>query len=226
MNVIETIRTAWGENGRFEAAISILPDDDPPRPNDCECEPEFFQARSGAHLRTEAAATFGHAPWDRQEPTDRALRVIQCLASGEVVKDNDGTWYYGVAEYRHSGSAFTLCGSLRHMRFPDQRWDVIGLCGWIKITRKNRIDWGIHGRKGVDELARKNAEGCLEEWTAYVNGWYAGYQVELREEGALVEKDSCFGFQDIEDAKEAARGTVMYWQRQYPPAGETGCVAP
>jgi hypothetical protein len=226
MNAIETIRKEWGGDGRFEAVISILPDCDPPRPDDCDCEPQFFQARSGAHLRTEAAATFGHERWDRQEPTEKALSILQRIACGEVIKEDDGSWYYGVAEYRHSGSVFALCCSEQHQSFPDQRWDVIGLCGWIKITRQNRIDWGIHGRKGVDELARKNAEGCLEEWTAFVNGWHTGYRVELRQDGRLVEDDSCWGFQDIEDAKEAAGNAVLYWQRQYPPAAETGCVAP
>ena len=38
---------------------------------------------------------------------------------------------------------------------------VIGLCGWIKITRQNRIDWGIHGRKGAEESARINAKGAV-----------------------------------------------------------------
>ena len=211
MNAIETIRKEWGIDGRFEAVISILPDCDPRRLDDCDCEPKFFQARSGAQLRAEAGVTFGHEPWDRQEPTERALRVIQRLASGEVVKDSDGTWYYGVAEYRHSGSAFALCGSQRHRSFPDQRWDVIGLCGWIKITRQNRIDWGIHGRKGVDEAARANAKGALETWEAYINGWYTGYRVELLEDGRLVDDGSCWGFQDIEDAKEAAQRVVSHW---------------
>ena len=226
MNCIETIATTWGEGGRFEAVIEILPDEDPTPPDECDCEPVFVRAHNTRDLAKELAAAFGRSEYSWDGISERARRIAARLAAGEVFKDDDGTWYYGVAEYRHSGSAFALCCSLRHRNFPDQRWDVIGLCGWIKITRQNRIDWGIHGRKGVEESARLNAKGALEAWEAYLNGWFAGYKVALREDGTLVDEDSCWGFQGIEDAKEAARDTVMDWQCRYPPAGETGRVVP
>jgi hypothetical protein len=220
MNCIETIATAWGEDGRFEAVIEILPDEDPPPPDEFDRKPAFVRAYDSRELAKQIAETFGAESWDRGQPTERARRIAARLASGEVVKDDDGTWYYGVAKYRHSGSDFALCCSQRYRNFPDQRWDVIGLCGWIKITRQDRIDCGIHGRKGVNEAARANAKGALETWEAYLNGWFAGYKVALREDGALVDEDSCWGFQGIEDAKEAARGTVLDWQCRYP--GVTG----
>lgn len=226
MHCIETIATTWGKDDRFEAVIEILPDEDATPPDECDCEPVLVRPHNTRDLAKELAAAFGRSEYSWDGISERARRIAQRLASGEVFKDDDGTWYYGVAEYRHSGSAFTLCCSQRHRNFPDKRWDVIGLCGWIKITRQNRIDWGIHGRKGVEESARINAKGAREAWEAYLNGWFAGYKVALREDGALVDEDSCWGFQGIEDAKEAARGTVMDWQNRDASAGETGRVAP
>jgi hypothetical protein len=226
MNAIEKNRIYWGDDGRFEAVIEILPDECPSAPDEFDCAPAFVRACDSRGLAKQIAETFGAESWDRGQPTERARRIAARLASGEVVKGDDGTWYYGVAKYRHSGTDFALCCSQRHRNFPDQCWDVIGLCGWIKITRQNRIDWRIHGRKGVNEAARAKAKGALETWEAYLNGWYTGYTVELLDDGRLVEDASCWGFPGIEDAKEAAEDIVMYWQRQYPPAAETACDTP
>jgi hypothetical protein len=121
MNCIETIATTWGEDGRFEAVIEILPDEDPTPPDACDCEPAFVRAYDARDLAKELAAAFGRSEYCWDGISERARRIAARLASGGVFKDDDGTWYYGVAEYRHSGSAFALCCSQRHRNFPDRR---------------------------------------------------------------------------------------------------------
>jgi hypothetical protein len=225
-NTIETVERSWA-NGRFTAVVRFRPDDDRLPPDYWGSEPAFVQIPTARELEDQITEAFGADRYGY--PSARAKKARDRLAAGEVVEDDQGNWYYGVVEYRHSDSLFVLCQSDGHHSIR-RSLGLMGvdqiLDGWIKITRQNRIDWRIHGRKGVNEAARAKAKGALETWEAYLNGWYTGYTVELLDDGRLVEDASCWGFPGIEDAKEAAEDIVMYWQRQYPPAAETACDTP
>ena len=210
-DTIETVERSWA-NGRFTAAVRFRPDDDPLPPDYWGSEPAFAHIPTARELEDQITETFGADKYGY--PSARAEKARDRLAAGEVVEDDQGNWYYGVVEYRHSDSLFVLCQSDRHHRIRRSRgWMSAdqSLHGWIKITRKNRRDWGIHGHKGVDEAARAHAMEALEAWEAYVNGYFTGYTVELHDSGVLLDDDSCWGFQDIEDAKAAANGVVTNW---------------
>jgi hypothetical protein len=191
-----------------EILLKIEYDEDPISPDEMgDCEPTFFHADRGYDLRRKLDTEFG----------DNAQIAYWAMASGDVYKTKEKDWYFGFTEYRHSGSAFALCRSTRARNFPDQQWDMIGLAGWIKITRQNRVDWGIHGRKGVEEKARGQAKNHLETWEAYVNGQVFGYVVEVypyTDEGEVedvpADTDSCWGFYGEEYAKEEACAAIGY----------------
>jgi hypothetical protein len=171
-----------------------------------DCEPVFFRAERGPEL---------HRELEKEFPNPQT--AYNTMAAGEIHKTKDGDWYFGVTEYRHAGSAFALAGSSRAHNFPDQQWDVIPIVGWIKITKQNRIDWGIHGKKGVEEKARANALGHLKMWEDYINGEMYGFIVEAfpyNEEGETEdspsEEDSCWGFYGDEDAEESAKDSATW----------------
>jgi hypothetical protein len=192
------------------AKIAIVPDEDPIRPDDCDCEPEFFHAERGADLRRKLTEEFPDSG-----------KAYVTMALGQVHKSREGDWYYGFTEYRHSGSAFALCATGRARNFPDQRWDVIDVAGWIKVSRQNRIDWGIHGKRGVAEKALANAKLCLKEWETYCNGWVVGWTVTFFDkEDRELDSDSCYGYYEREDALADAnaaaddRADRLGWKEQ------------
>jgi hypothetical protein len=166
-----------------------------------DCEPEFFRAEGGHELHRKLEQEFSSPQ-----------KAYDTMAAGEIYKTKDGDWYFGVTEYRHSGSALALAGSSRARNFPDQRWDVIDIVGWIKISKQNRIDWGIHGKKGVEEKVRQNALNHLKVWEAYINGEVCGFVVEAFPTGEEepVASDSCYGFYGSEDAEESARNSASW----------------
>jgi hypothetical protein len=178
--------------------IAIVPDEDPPRPDDCDCEPEFFNASTGNELSRKLHSEF--------KSPDKAYTM---MTRNPPYKSKDGDWYYGFSCYSHSGVAFALCATARARNFPDQRWDVIGLAGWIKVSKQNRKDWGIHGKPKVEEKALANAKASLEQWETYCNGWVVGYVVTVldKDEKELDEK-SCWGFYAQGDAEADAKATA------------------
>lgn len=172
--------------------ITILPDSDIESPDKCgDCEPTFFLASSGQQLSNELELEFVNPK-----------AAYAAMVTGEVYDPGNDTWYYGFSMYEHSGRALAFCNSPRARNFPDQQWDVTPLVGWIKITKKLREDWGI----GDDAaLAKRNAECCLKEWEAYLNGEGYGYAVTVTDnEGNEIDGDSCFGYYDMYAAKSDA----------------------
>lgn len=193
--------------------IKLEYDPDPSSPDEMgDCEPEFFRARRGEELRNKLEEEFGAA----------AGKVAQELASGYMHEAPDKSWYFGVSCYGHGSRAFALCRSSRAMNFPDQRFDVIQLVGWIKITQQLRRDWGIHGKPGVRDKTKANAIGTLQEWEAYLNGEVYGYVVEAVGNAAdgdsvdseALEQDSCWGYYRREDAEEDAEEAAMHLAAQ------------
>lgn len=181
-------------------------DESPESPDEMgDCEPAFFRAERGNDLHRQLEQEFRNPE-----------KAYDEMAAGDIYKQ-DGDWYFGVSCYNHGGSAFALAGSSRACNFPDQRWDVIQIVGWIKVSKQNRIEWGIHGKKGVEEKARANALNHLTVWEAYINGNVYGYIVEAfpyNEEGETEctpsETDSCWGFYGNEDAEESARDAATW----------------
>lgn len=170
-----------------------------------DCEPTFFRAERGSGLQRGLENEF------RCPST-----AYRTMASGEIYKAPDGSWFLGVSEYRHGGSAFALCNSLRDRSFPDRGFDVINLVGWIKVSKQNRIDWGIHGKKGVEEKVRANALASLTEWEAYINGNVYGYIVEAFHTGEDTpsEEDSCWGYYGSDDAEASAKDAANWMAKQ------------
>jgi len=173
--------------------VSIYPDEDASPPSD---EPEFFRAERGHDLHRKLESEF-HNP-------SAALARLQ---SRSPYTTSNGDWYYGVTEYRHGQSAFALCTSSRARNFPDQRWDVIDLVGWIKITRQNRIDWGIHGKKGVNAKCMAEAVQCLEQWETWGNGGVVGYVVAVDGDDD-DQSDSCWGYYELRHAEQDAQAAL------------------
>jgi hypothetical protein len=202
----ESLETKTISVGRYTATINIVPDYDLSAPNEMDCEPEFFRADRGYELATRLREEFG----------DREHKNYQRLAAGEIIRTQAGDWYFGISEYRHSGSALSLCNSIRQRNWPDQQWDVIPMVGFFKVSKKLRQDWGIEGKRGVGEKVLANVKSALEMWEAYINGWGSGYEVKLKDEsGSLVEEDSCYGFYFSEDAMELAEEMVSYYKQKY-----------
>jgi hypothetical protein len=177
--------------------IAIVPDENPPAPDDCDCEPEFYRAKRGHDLF-----------WKLESEFRSPRKAYETMCSGDPYKAPNGDWYYGFSEYRHGQSAFALCATPRARNFPDQRWDVIDLAGWIKISRQLRIDWGIHGKRGVEEKARNNAAQCLKEWETYCNGLVVGWVLTVTDnDGNELDSNSCWGYYEQGDALEDASVT-------------------
>lgn len=182
-----------------EVRIHLEYDEDPSPPDEMgDCEPEFFNAVRGNDLRRKLEEEFG----------DRVNMAANTMVSGDMYQAPDKSWYWGLTEYRHGGSAFALCGGGKN--WPDQQWDVIPLSGWIKISQQLRKDWGIHGKPGVKEKARANAVGCLKEWEAYFNGHVFGYVVEAFENEDKVLDESCWGYYQEDDAETDATSAAEY----------------
>lgn len=199
MYVIDSKQVKLGE---YRAEINIIPDEYPISPNEMgDCEPEFFRAERCSDLAREI----------EKEGLTRA--EVAHLYAGDTVKTKNGDWFYGVSEYRHSGSAFAFVSE--SYAWPDQQWDVIRLVGWIKISRELRKCWGIHGKKNVDEAARANAKGCLEEWQAYMSGEYCGYELKVYLKDEVLEEDQCWGFSSSGYAMEAAEYNIPHYLRKY-----------
>lgn len=187
------------------AIITLHPDEDAPPPNeDGDYEPEFFRAERGDDLWREMTSEFGS-----HYLQDKAYRT---MTSGVPYKTADGDWYFGITEYRHGGCALALCGDWRARRWPDQQWDVIALSGWVKISKKLRQDWGIFGKRGVEEKAKANAEGYVKAWDTYLNGGVVGYVMVLNDkDGKELEEESCWGYYEEEDAVGDARSTADFY---------------
>lgn len=195
-------QTFYYQNGRIEIRLEY--DTSPSSPDEMgDCEPTFFRAERGDHLRAKMREEF-------KDPTEAGNTMV----SGEVY-NQDGDWYWGVSEYRHGQSALALCGSTRANNFPDREWDVISLVGWIKISKKLREDWGIGDDK---DKAKANALGTLQEWEAYLNGNVFGYIVRVydAENNELeLEDDSCWGYYFEDDALSDAQISAAYLAGKY-----------
>ncbi len=189
------------------ANIEIHQDDDCENPNDIsDCQ--VFNAERGVDLEAKAKEVFG----------DRWARRLATLAKGQRANTEDA-WYFGIEEYRHSGSAFALCSAPGN--FPDRQWDVIELAGWVKIP----FSVGI-----AEEYLEKAALGVLKDWQAYVNGECYGFTVVVTKDGEEIDSDSCWGFvADFDYCKESAKSAAEFllnkWSGHWDPPEEPGEVA-
>ena len=182
--------------------IKLEYDQDPTSPDEMgDCEPEFFRAERGEHLRAKMSEEF-------EDPTEAGNTMV----SGETY-NQDGDWYYGISKYEHGGIALALCGSVRAARWPDQQWDVIPLVGWIKISKKLREDWGTGFNKA---MVKANAQGYLETWEHYINGEVYGYILQVLDaEENVLDEDSCWGYYGEEEAIIDAQTMAWHYARTF-----------
>jgi len=162
----------------YEIKTRIEQDESPESPEDfLSCKVEVCYSQQGFDLAIERhGLTTG---------------MVQDLHNGEVVTPKNGGWYRGVGKYEHGGVAYFLTRSLKHLRMPDQRWDVSPLVGFIWMGAQERRREGIT-RKAAFE---KTAESCLETYSSWANGEVYGWLYEVRgPDGEVATQDSCWGY--------------------------------
>lgn len=168
-----TIETKNFRFGDYTALIEIYQDQDAQCPNEWNEEAQVFRAHDGAELRKMLEDEFGE-DWEKAGAALVAGRMLS------VKRDR----YFGIEEYRHSGSAFALCREKGN--FPDRQWDVIDLVGFVRIKAK----------EGDDEASLvSQAKSVLGGYQAWANGECYGYDLVVSHIGGReVEEDSCGGF--------------------------------
>lgn len=156
--------------------------------------------------------------WEFMEEKGWTEEHYNLALSGEVLQDSEGNLYMGLERYSHSGDVYALCQT---GRFPDRRWDVSPLVGFI--SPHPDVDSDV-----IDKYKKLSAEGRVAEAKAVLaerlnqdirvyNHWLAGevygYVVQLRDAdgGEIGDEDSCWGFIGEEDyclheAMESAYG--------------------
>lgn len=220
MKALETITIDL--NHGYSVEVAIYPDEDCENPNDWGSG-QVFNARRGQDLVREAKKTFGCYGWKKDEDDDSGWQAaLVALESGEVVQ-HEGNYYLGFEEYRHSGSAYALCSNRGN--FPDRRWDVIPLAGWVKWEKRELDGWLLKDRELDEETLKGATKSVLESWRSFVNGECYGYVVTLsheKEDGYTKEvaEDSCWGFLgDMDYCKEQAMEAVNSMVENNPDAG-------
>jgi len=91
--------------------------------------------------------------WDEAQPLYSDDGAVKAALGGEVLKDYDGNLYMGLEQYSHSGDVLALC---RSGNFPDRRWDVSPIVGFISP----HLDADSDVIKQYHDLA---AEGKVDE---------------------------------------------------------------
>jgi hypothetical protein len=171
--------------GGLTAEIEIDYDQDVECPNDWDEAIQVFSASYAKQFWDQARSEFSNA----ETAVDKLSRGVE-MQTGDA-------YYLGIERYSHGADAYALCGM---GNFPDRRWDVSPIVGWVKIDRKQAKDnkWGPAGR-------RKAAAAKLEEWTAWCNGWVYYYDTSVKDEsGEEIEGSSCGGFYDIDHCMDEA----------------------
>ena len=141
--------------------------------------------------------------------------------SGEVLQDGDGALYMGLERYSHSGDVYALCQA---GRFPDRRWDVSPLVGFISPHPDADSDVIDKYKALVAEGKVADAKAVLVErlnqdirtYNHWISGEVYGYVVQLRDADGeeIGDEDSCWGFIGDEDyclqeAMESAYGKAL-----------------
>jgi hypothetical protein len=129
-----------------------------------------------------------------------ALDLASAIRGG-VLNGNDGTLYMGLERYRHSGDVYALCQA---GNFPDRRWDVSPLVGFISphpdVDSDVIKEYHDLVAEGKDDEARAvlvdRLNSDIKVYNHYLAGEVYGYTVGLynRDGDQLVESDSCWGF--------------------------------
>jgi len=104
--------------------------------------------------------------------------------------------------YIHGGVALSLQSF--HGRLPQGHAEFdSGQCGVVIIRREKILR--EYGRKRwtrkLREQAYQLAQSDVEVFTAFLNGWVYGYQVDDGEE-------SCWGYYSVEEAMREAKGVI------------------
>jgi len=154
--------------------------------------------------------------WDEAQPLYSDDGAVKAALGGEVLKDYDGNLYMGLEQYSHSGDVLALC---RSGNFPDRRWDVSPIVGFISPhldadsdVIKQYHDLAAEGK--VDEakaVLAKRLNQDIRVYNHYLAGEIYQYNVALydADDTQIGESDSCCGFIGEEDyclqeAKDAA----------------------
>jgi len=154
--------------------------------------------------------------WDEAQPLYSDDGAVKAALGGEVLKDYDGNLYMGLEQYSHSGDVLALC---RSGNFPDRRWDVSPIVGFISPhldadsdVIKQYHDLAAEGK--VDEakaVLAKRLNQDIKVYNHYLAGEIYQYNVALydADDTQIGESDSCCGFIGEEDyclqeAKDAA----------------------
>jgi hypothetical protein len=97
--------------------------------------------------------------------------------------------------YDHGDIALRIAPTPEATGFPDVRWDVgfLGFCVMTESTIQSEWDGDV-------TKARQYADGALEEFTAWLNGWTWLYEITQLDEVSQdwVMTESCSGFYGVD----------------------------
>lgn len=150
--------------------------------------------------------------WD-QAQVDEAV-------DGAVLQSN-GVLYMGLERYRHSGDVYALCSN---GNFPDRRWDVSPIVGFI--SPHPEVDKGVieefrklHNEERITEtkeLLMKRLNQAIATYNHYLAGEVYGFTDTMYDAGGIQigDDESCWGFIGdeeycLQEAKETAHRIAL-----------------
>lgn len=173
----------------------------------------------------------GDPKWDDIIPLSIALRAEDQLeAEGEwpTVEDinmraltiaarENVLIMFPVYAYSHGGTVFSVSDFTRPGYPFNCPWDS-GFAGMMIVNRKQVM--AEFGWKRITQQRRARlleiAQGEIETFNAYINGWAYGYTVERHvPDDGDQDIDSCWGFYDLDDCMAEARAVVDHAYEEY-----------
>lgn len=160
--------------------------------------------------------------WDNADRAGLSTDNINELANGHIVVI-DHRIFAGLEKYSHGGDVYARCG---HGGFPDRRWDVSPIVGWIEphhVLDKDVIESYLKDPEKNEEQLLKRIDQEIETLNDAISGNCWGYVAELYDkDGNLLDDDSCWGYLGDEDycvhsAEDAANWMVENYRKQNPP---------
>lgn len=167
--------------------------------------------------------------WRGVEEAGLNKQDVEKLAHGDTI-DKDGKIFLGLERYRHSGDVYALCGQ---GNFPDRRWDVSPIVGWICPTPELHEGYiKDYFADVVDRELRIVMEQEITMFNDAIGGNCWGYTVKLMVDRQShyeeFEEDSCWGFLGepdycLEQAKESAKYLHEAWLKQRDEENKNKC---
>lgn len=124
---------------------------------------------------------------------------IHDYLKGDIDYDFSGYYIFPVYAYIHSGISLSLL-------YNGDRWDT-SMRGYV-LVKKSLRDYIS------EDIAKTYAEGCIENWNAYLSGQIYRYEIYKKEicehcnHEEIEEIDSCGGYYDEEECETECKELI------------------